>query len=131
MSSLLQTLQALNSPRGMPGMSADSGLATQNKSGQEGQAFSSLMNQFRDGQTAAAAQPKSAAATPASANLASKDAASRAARATADRGAQNLAAQRQATAQREAAEPRPAEKAKAPVKTAQAPKPQQATKAKG
>jgi flagellar hook-length control protein FliK len=131
MSSLLQTLQALNSPRGMPGMTADNGLAAQNKSGQEGQAFSSLMNQFRDGQGAASAQPKAAVATPAAANTASKEAASRAtARATADRSAQNLAAQRQAAAQRDAAESRPAEKAKAPVKPAQAAKPQQPAKAK-
>lgn len=131
MSSLLQTLQALNSPRGMPGMSADTGVAAQNKSGQDGQAFSSLMNQFRDGQGAASAQPKAAAATPATAATASKEAASRTARATADRSAQNLAAQRQATAQRDAAESRPAEKAKAPVKTAQVAKPQQPAKAKG
>ena len=126
MSSLLQTLQALNSQRGMPGMSADAGLAAQNKSGQDGQAFSSLMNQFRDGQNAAAAQPKAAASA-----SAGKEAASRAARATADRSAQNLAAQRQATAQREAAQSQhPAEKAKAPAKAAQAPKPQQPVKAK-
>lgn len=130
MSSLLQTLQALNSQRGMPGMTADSGLAAQNKSGQDGQAFSSLMNQFRDGQNAATGQPKAAASNVTASASSSREAATRAARITADRSAQNLAAQRQATAQREAAESRPADKAKAPVKTAQAPKPPQPAKAK-
>lgn len=129
MSSLLQTLQALSSQRGMPGATADNGLSSTQGKGPDGQAFSSLMNQFRDGQGSASAQQKAAA----TATAAPKDpaAATRAARATADRSSQNLAAQRQAVAQRDAAEARPvaAEKAKAPVKAAQ-PKPPQPVKAK-